>query len=47
MHRIGNYTAVFGAGDPGTTDPSKWRRLNLLGNTLMRVRDVLDPRHSF
>ncbi|MCA8002771.1 NADAR family protein [Burkholderia metallica] len=35
---------IWGAGieqwDPRITDPAKWPGLNLLGNTLMRVREV-------
>ncbi|WP_334021825.1 NADAR family protein [Burkholderia orbicola] len=38
---------IWGAGigqwDPRITDPAKWPGLNLLGNTLMRVREVLFP----
>lgn len=42
---------IWGVGldarDPGIADPSQWRGQNLLGKTLMRVRDALDPRHHF
>ncbi|KUY49045.1 MULTISPECIES: NADAR family protein [unclassified Burkholderia] len=39
------YDRIWGVGlcehDPRIADPSAWLGLNLLGNTLMRVRDVL------
>lgn len=42
---------IWGVGldarNPDITDPAKWRGQNLLGETLMRVRDALDPRHHF
>lgn len=42
---------IWGVGldarDPGIADPSQWQGQNLLGKTLMRVRDALDPRHHF
>nr|WP_057929850.1 NADAR family protein [Burkholderia ambifaria] len=39
------YDRIWGVGlgesDPRLADPSNWQGLNLLGKTLMRVRDVL------
>ncbi|WP_261530737.1 NADAR family protein [Burkholderia multivorans] len=41
------YDRIWGVGlgetDPRLADPSNWQGLNLLGKTLMRVRDVLYP----
>jgi ribA/ribD-fused uncharacterized protein len=32
--------------DPAATDPRRWRGLNLLGFTLMQVRDTLNAQHA-
>ncbi|RQS12145.1 NADAR family protein [Burkholderia sp. Bp8998] len=41
------YDRIWGVGlgetDPRLAEPSNWQGLNLLGKTLMRVRDVLFP----
>jgi ribA/ribD-fused uncharacterized protein len=41
------YDRIWGVGlgetDPRLADSSNWQGLNLLGKTLMRVRDVLFP----
>ena len=41
------YDLIWGVGlgerDPRITDKSQWRGMNLLGTTLMKVRDTLTP----